>query len=305
MALRIVKASEPITVEKVIICLYSSPGVGKTSLGFTADSPLLLDFDGGAYRSGNRGDSVPVKQWEDAATIAVEDLAGYRTVVVDTVGRALDVLSADIIQRDPKLGRGGALTLQGFGKLKAEFTAWLKHLRSFGVDVVLLAHMDEQKSGDDLIERIDAQGASKNEIYKCSDAMGRLTIRGQKRVLMFSPTDTSFGKNPASLDAIQVPPLDRTSVFLGDIIRTIKSRLNQMTEEQRQVAGLLAEWHGRIAEATTAAGFNALIKAAEELDTRVRDNGKRLLWNVAKEHNLVFDKANRVFTEKPAEAVSA
>lgn len=302
MALRITKASDPITVEQIVVCIYSPPGIGKTSLGFTADGALLLDFDGGAYRSGNRGDSVPVRQWEDAASIAAEDLHGYRTVVVDTVGRALDVLSADIIERDPKLGRFGALTLQGFGRLKAEFTAWLKLLRSFGVDVVLLAHMDEQKSGDDLIERIDAQGASKNEIYKSADAMGRLIIRGQKRMLLFSPTDTSFGKNPASLDALPVPPFDTKSTFLGDVIRTIKARLNAMTEEQREVAVLLAEWNGRIVGATTAVALSLLVAAADELAPLIRENGKRLLWSWAKDHDFLFDKARKVFVEKQAGA---
>jgi hypothetical protein len=51
-------------------------------------------------------------------------------------------------------------------------------LNSFGKDVVLIAHMDEQRNGDDIIERLDVQGGSKGEIYKAADAMGRVAVRG-------------------------------------------------------------------------------------------------------------------------------
>jgi hypothetical protein len=195
--LKIIKSSDPISVERVNLCIYGPPGLGKTSLAFTAESPLLLDFDNGAHRAANRKDTVRVQSWGEVAELDRDDLAQYSTVIVDTAGRALDALTADIIRRNPKMGRGGALSLQGYGQLKAEFVAWLKLLNSFGKDVVLIAHMDEQRNGDEIIERLDVQGGSKNEIYKAADAMGRLTIRDGKRLLNFSPTDAAFGKNPA------------------------------------------------------------------------------------------------------------
>src|SRR6185436_2668694 len=166
MPLKITKATDPIEVKTLTTCIIGDPGLGKTSTAFTADKPLLLDFDHGAYRSKNRGDVVEVERWTDVTSIAQADLAAYRTLVVDTAGRALDCLAADIMDRDPKAGRGGSLTLQGYGALKGQFTAWLKLMRSFGLDVVLIAHIDEQKKGDDVIVRLDAQGSSKNEIYK-------------------------------------------------------------------------------------------------------------------------------------------
>src|SRR5690606_38238567 len=51
MALKITKASDPLTVEQLIVCIYGPPGLGKTTLGFSARKPLLLDFDRGAHRA--------------------------------------------------------------------------------------------------------------------------------------------------------------------------------------------------------------------------------------------------------------
>lgn len=263
MALRIIRSTDPITVTRLNVCIYAAPGLGKTSISFTADKPLLLDFDRGAHRSANRKDTVQVERWEDVAHITADDLADFNTVVVDTAGRALDTLTPDIIRRNPKMGRGGSLTLQGFGQLKAEFVAWLKHLNSLGKDVVLIAHMDEQRNGDEIIERLDVQGGSKGEIYKAADAMGRLSIRDGKRMLNFSPTDASFGKNPGQLEPLEVPHPERDPQFLARVIQQIKDRLNAMTEEQREAQAALEKWRDRTTAAEDVAAINALLPEAK------------------------------------------
>ena len=263
MALRIIRSTDPITVTRLNVCIYAAPGLGKTSISFTADKPLLLDFDRGAHRSANRKDTVQVERWEDVAHITADDLADFNTVVVDTAGRALDTLTPDITRRNPKMGRGGSLTLQGFGQLKAEFVAWLKHLNSLGKDVVLIAHMDEQRNGDEIIERLDVQGGSKGEIYKAADAMGRLSIRDGKRMLNFSPTDASFGKNPGQLEPLEVPHPERDPQFLACVIQQIKDRLNAMTEEQREAQAALEKWRDRTTAAQDVTAINALLPEAK------------------------------------------
>lgn len=257
MALRITKSSEPIKVDRLNVCIYGQPGAGKSSLAFTADAPLLLDFDNGAHRAANRKDVVRVQGWSDVADMGPNDLAAYKTIIVDTAGRALDVLTADIIRRNPKAGRGGALTLQGYGTLKAEFVAWLKALNTYGKDVVLIAHMDEQRNGDDIIERLDVQGGSKGEIYKAADAMGRLSIKAGARTLNFNPTEAAFGKNPGLLDVMEIPHPDKDPAFLAGVVAAIKARLNAMTEEQMSAQAALDAWRTKIEGLKTAAQFNA------------------------------------------------
>jgi len=297
MALRIIRSTDPITVNRLNVCIYAAPGLGKTSISFTADKPLLLDFDRGAHRSANRKDTVQVERWEDVAHITADDLADFNTVVVDTAGRALDTLTPDIIRRNPKMGRGGSLTLQGFGQLKSEFVAWLKHLNSLGKDVVLIAHMDEQRNGDEIIERLDVQGGSKGEIYKAADAMGRLSIRDGKRMLNFSPTDASFGKNPGQLEPLEVPHPERDPQFLARVIQQIKDRLNAMTEEQREAQAALEKWRDRTTAAQDVTAINALLPEAKSGSQAM----KVLLNDRAAALGLTFDsKAGQYAAPKAA-----
>ena len=88
MPLKIVSAAEPLPVETLVVTVYAEPGVGKTTLAFTAKKPLLLDFDKGARRAANRKDSVQIDAWADVAGLDAETLSPYSTIVVDTVGRA-------------------------------------------------------------------------------------------------------------------------------------------------------------------------------------------------------------------------
>lgn len=295
MALKITRAVDPITVERLNLCIYGQPGAGKTSLAFTANAPLLLDFDQGAHRAAGRKDTVQVKAWGDVASITDADLAEFNTIIVDTAGRALDCLATDIMRRNPKAGRGGALTLQGYGTLKAEFVAFLKLLNGFGKDVVLIAHMDEQRNGDDILERLDVQGGSKGEIYKAADAMGRVFVKGGARQLDFSPREGSFGKNPGQLDVLEIPHPDRDPAFLGSVIQSIKDKLNEMTGAQMEAQAKLDEWREAIALLETADDFNAKRAAVKDQGQAI----KALFSQAAHDKGLIADRAAGKYVEAP------
>lgn len=299
MGLRIVTAAEPMLVEQLIVTIYAPPGVGKTSLASSADAPLLLDTDSGAYRSAFRKDVVPVNAWSDIAGITAKDVAPYKTLILDTAGRALDHLSADIIANNPKLGRGGALTLQGYGELKSRFAAYLKLMRSFGLDIVLVAHSDEKQQGDDIVERIDMQGGSKQEVYKVSDAMARLAIVGGQRVLTFAPGDTTFGKDPAAIGRVEVPDLNEDPRFLGTVIARTKDSLNALSEEQREAAAKAeaeaSAWAASVAGCKTPEDFTALV------DNASNRAQKLALLEAATAAGFEWDAS----AEKFAEAVAA
>jgi len=249
MALKIVKSSEPIKVNSICVMVYGQPGAGKTSLSFTAESPLLLDFDRGAYRSQFRKDSVQIDTWKDVSDISASDLDGYKTVVVDTVGRLLDVLAVHIVSDNPNMrGYGGALSLQGYGALKSAYAGWLKTLLSYGKDVILIAHDKEEKSGDDLIVRPDIQGGSYGEVFKRADGVAYLHKYGKATVLDFSPTDKWVGKNAAKFDTLTVPDFTKDALYMGGVIGKIKDALNSMSEEQVKTMAIVEDWRAKLTD---------------------------------------------------------
>jgi len=296
MAIKITSAAEPIPVNRITLALYGDPGVGKTTLAFSAHKPLLFDFDRGAHRAANRKDVVQVAAWADVDGLTPADLSGYDTIIVDTAGRMLDALQADIIANDPKTGKGGVLSQQGWGRLKQRFTAWLKMLNASGKDVILIAHGTEKMDGETVNARLDVQGGSKDEIYKSVDAMGRIFIRGGKRVLSFDPTESAFGKNPAQFGVLEIPS-PMTPDYLATVIADTKAALNRQTEEMVQAAKELEKWTGIIGKLKTADDFNKRLERAKEKSKPI----KTLFFEASKAAGLEFDaKAGEFIAQQAA-----
>ncbi len=307
MTLKIVKATEPMPVANLVVTIYGAPGLGKTSLASTADKPLLLDFDKGAYRASNRPDVVTVQKWADVEGLSAEDLEAYSTIVLDTAGRALDIMGIDIIEKNPKMGRpSGALSLQGFGELKGRFARWQTFIRSLGKDVILVCHMEEQKQGDDILERIDAQGASKNEIYKSSDAMCRIQVEPNGgRVLNFDPREGGFGKNPAQLPRLNFPHPDKNPRFLADVLTQIKASINKQTEVQAEAVKETLTWEQAMAEAATLEDFNKLVPLVKERGGKEGGKGiVNMLGTEAKKRGYHANKITGLYEQKQETAVA-
>lgn len=273
MAIKVTRADEIIEVKTLCLTVYSQPGLGKTSLASTASRPLLLDFDNGSHRAVDRKDVVQVSNWADIADIKAADIADYDTIIIDTAGKALEVLGQDVIRANARHAFGGALNQQGWGQLGVRFGAFLRLIRGFGKDVVLIAHMDEQKDGDAIKERLKIQGGSKDLILTDSDVIARISIFNKERHLIFSPTETSFGKDPAGI--VQMPIPDAKSpefaTCLADIIQGVKDKLNAMSDSQ-------------IAHKTEVAWFVQIlpeIKSADEIN-EILGRAKRAGKDVAK-----------------------
>jgi hypothetical protein len=300
MALKITRAHEPIEVKRIVTVIYGQPFAGKTTLGFMANKPLVLAFDPGVYRAKNRKDCVLIKTWEDIVSMNSSDLSPFETIVIDTAGMALDILGVDIIRRNPKMGYGSALALQGYGKLKGEFPDWLMNLKQMNLDVVLIAHASEDKNGDDIIERIDAKGKSKDVIYQAADLMGRIAIKNGKRMLYFSPTDTAFGKNPAQFPPLEVPDFNDEPCFLGRIIQETKDVINKQSTESIEVQEITDEWIVKFNDCVSAEEFNGLMDSVKKVDDRCALNVKRIMVKMAKEKKIGFDQDKAVFTDENA-----
>jgi hypothetical protein len=259
----ITQADEVLEVKTICMTVYSNPGLGKTSLAFTAKRPLLLDFDKGAYRAVDRGASVQIEKWADVAEIRATDLKDFDTIVIDTVGKALDFLTADIVEKNSKHAYGGALNQQGWGQLGVRFGAFLRLLKGFGKDVILLSHMEEKSDGDQVKERLKISGGTNALVLTDSD---RISIYNKERHLVFSPTETAFGKDPANLVDLLLPDASSPEfkTFLGDTIQQVKDGLNQLSEAQVERKSEVEWFTSQLPDMLTAEDINAVLGRAKK-----------------------------------------
>lgn len=308
MAIQVVRAEDELRVEHLVSVVYATPGLGKSSLGFTASKPILFDFDRGAHRAANRKDIVRVDTWANSiAPIEDEDLKPYDTAIVDTAGRCIEFLSDFIMQRDKGLRRkDGSLTIQGYGVLKTEFGRWIAWLRRQSLDVVLLAHVQESGDGENQKERIDVTGGSKNEIYKMADLMGTIRIAGGQRVVEFDPTEATFGKNPAGFATTVFPNPAKDPELLATLIEKTKEAINEMSDEQRVEYQRQTDLRNAFSEYASADQFNKTVTAMQEANADRVD--KSILMDAAKAKGILWDREDSRFVDpepKPEEEQAA
>ena len=297
MAIVITPAETPATVQWVITLIYGQPGVGKTTVACTSDSPLLLDFDGGLHRALLRCPRVEVQKWSDVSGLNKNDLAAYSTIIVDTFGKAQQMLSQQITQQDRNaVQRNGEMTMQGWGTLRRQFINWVENLTKMEKDVVLLAHSEEFARGDETVERPMSQGRARNEIYQMADSIGLLSMMAGEIRLNFNLSDISIGKNSGALQPMSVPHPEKHPNFLGDVIRQMKQNIN--TRSTISINGdHLKELREHLHEMSDATKFQAEMQRMQQAQATTDE--KRMLVNIAKEKGFVLDRAQGIFVADP------
>lgn len=295
--MRIIKATDSIPVEHPVFLIFGQPGIFKTSLGYSCKDPLLLDFDKGAHRAANRRDTLAIDSWADIAELMAKPavLDPYSTIVVDTAGRCLDFITADIAANDPKKAPGGNLSQQGWGVLKNRFRTWTSQLRTLGKDVLLIAHDKEDKDGDTRVVRPDIVGGSYGEVMKIADFVGYGYMSGKDRILDFNPTDRWIGKNPAAWEPFKVPPVGKAQTFMAELFDRGRAALGAISDESAKITQQIEEWREQIATFTTVEECNRAIPEIKRLPTVSQPQVSKLLLDFAKTLGFEFDKAKKQF----------
>ena len=302
MAIPIIPADQALNVSAIITYIYADPGLGKTSLGFTADKAISFDFDRGAHRTGElrRGAVVPVQQWSDIENITEQDLAPFNTVVIDTVGAMLESIKTHLLKIANNRQQDGALKLKAQGLANMKFKQYINTLLSFGKDVVFIAHASEDQSGDQIIYRPELGGKNRNELYRIADIMGYLTTvttgEGKNaRVINFKPSPTHHAKNSGALGGetgeVWVPDLKSHPTFLADLIADAKAHINTLTPDQLALAKAvedLENWKQNCAEAQHAGDFNQMTEALDK-EHLYYQNMRQAMLARAKELNCTFN----------------
>lgn len=313
MALPIITADQALNVSAIITYIYADPGLGKTSLGFTADKAISFDFDRGAHRTGElrRGAVVPVQCWKDVADLTPQDLAPYNTVVIDTVGAMLESIKTHLLLTANNRQKDGALKLKAQGLANQTFKQYINTLISLGKDVVFIAHASEDQNGEQIIYRPDLGGKNRNELYRIADIMGYLTTvttgEGKNaRVISFKPSPTHHAKNSGALGGetgeVWVPDLKVNPTFLADVIAQAKSHINTLTPAQLATAKALDDlenWKQSCEEAEHAGDLNQLTEALDK-EHMYYQNMRQAMLVRAKAIGCDFDKKRETWID-PAE----
>ncbi len=235
----IIKKNDVTPERPVIIVLYGTPGSGKTSVATTANNPLLIDTDRGFDRAVQRVDTLVASKWQDI-TEAQQNMAGYKTIVVDTAKACLDdYLQQYVVELDYKLKKN---TLRRFGQMGDEFKAFVASLRQNGSDIVFVCHDKEIAEGDVIKHAPDCTGQSKDLLLRIADQVGYVNIANGRRTITFEPSDNYVGKNVAQIPAQQIPDAGTAefSNFMADIIGKVRSSIQSKSEAQRKANELLA-----------------------------------------------------------------
>ena len=302
------------------VLIFAGAGLRKTTLGQTADKPLTLDFDIGIHRCSYRKQALQFTSWADHIAaggndghyfVTVKDpksgnevkrIIDYNTLVVDTGGRALDLMIPGIIRESPKNGNpAGGLSPQGWGILGVRFTTWIKQIRAWGKGFVMLCHEEEDKNaaGNSFFKPDLPGKMSWKEVHKNFDMIGRIWKEGNKHYLNFSPTEFSVGKNAAGFDVIELPDQHDPN-FLASLILQAKERIGKTAEASALINQAVEKTVSFLDGKPAVQDFNKWL--AEELP-KMTGAAKSQSWHLcqgyAKENSWAFDQQYKMFIGPP------
>lgn len=260
----LIKKPNELTQTKIKLkgLVYGQPGVGKTSLALSAPKPLLIDFDNGLRRVAKQyqTDSVQVQSYQDLLDILTkEDISGYETIVIDTLGKMIDRIGDWLAVSNPKVKQAdGQLSMKGWGNVKGEFQRLLKLLEGKNKSAIFIAHEKEEKVGDDVMKRPDVAGSSGKDIVKELDFMGYMSIKNGKRTIDLAPNEAYYAKNSLGLDSfLEYKPLTGTNNFLSEaIFDAYQEKLKKDDELAKEYDALIETIKATISEISDLEGVN-------------------------------------------------
>lgn len=213
-------------------------GSGKTTLALSAPNPLLIDFERGILRVDQRFrlDSVQSNGFETFLQVLNSpEIKAFKTIIIDPVGEMADQIKAYCIRNNSKIAKSN-MTL--YPAIQQEFKNLWSILKSKGLSIIFVSHVEESKSGDVDTLKIKCDGNFiKNFIPTQMDFVAILKKRGAAdkttRILDFSQTEEfKFGKKFSGLeDEMSVPIIAGKNDYLERVIFAKYAEKNEAEED--------------------------------------------------------------------------
>lgn len=314
------KADSVNTEEKKIrILIAGYPGIGKSTLALSAPKPLHIDVDFGIDRiePRYRADYIQPKSYDEILQdLTPDNTADYETLVFDTGGKLISLMSLWAIKKDPKYGqRDGSLSLKGYGFVGKEFQRFMDYcFYELKKHIVMVFHAVEDKDGDNTRLRIKVEGQTKNNVWETQDLGGFVEMYGNDRTIGFSNCEKYFAKGTRGIHGvIKVPALMANSK--NDFLTKLFEQYNAKSAEESAQASAQKEIydkametaHALIRTVTDAATANAAAPELKKIThalTSEREIG--LAWNAhVKSLGLFYDRVLKEYTQAPEDGKGA
>lgn len=300
----------PTEDKKIRILIAGYPGIGKSTLALSAPKPLHIDIDHGIDRiePRYRADYIQPKTYDEVLEDLVpENLTDYDTLVFDTGGKLISLMSLWAIKKDIKYGqRDGSLSLKGYGFVGKEFTRLMDYcFYELKKHIVMVFHAIEDKDGDQTRLRIKVEGQTKNNVWETQDLGGFVEMVGNDRTIGFSNCEKYFAKGTRGVSGVmRIPALGPTTPndFLTKLFEQYNARSAEEMAHQNEQKKIYDEAMEAvntlvltITDAETANAAMPAFKGIKHALTSEREAA--LVWNAKiKELGLFYDKVLKQYT---------
>ena len=308
--------NEIATTEKRIRMLIAGyPGIGKTTLALSAPKPLHIDIDHGIDRIEPRV-RAPFIQPKDYQEI-LDDLtpvnvAPFDTLVFDTGGKLISLMSQWAIKKDMKYGqRDGSLSLKGYGFVGREFVRLMDYyFYELNKHIVIIFHAVEEKDGDNTRLRIKVEGQTKNNVWEPMDLGGFVEMQGDSRTIGFSNCERYFAKGTRGIHGIYKIP-EMTAATPNDFLTKLFTAYNEKNaaevesnnREHEAYEAAVATGNAiieTVVDANTATAALAKLRELKHAQTSEAEVNSKFKRRV-RELGLFWDKVLKAYTPAPPE----
>lgn len=236
--------------QKFSVLIYGAPGVGKSTLAFSAPNAIMFDLDKGIQRVNARHRQLVAREdnYEELlGDIESEDIRNCDSIIIDTGGALITLLQDYVMRKDPvNKTKSGSISQKGFGAVKAEFVRLTNMLKTrFNKNIIYVFHSVEEKDKDgNPIQRLLCEGSAKNIVWQPIDFGCFLFKKGDKTFAGFTPTDEYFAKGCYGVNGVREIPF-------GDGVKN--DFLTRLFEEANESLAADAEYFKAEKEAYDAA----------------------------------------------------
>lgn len=296
--------------------IYGSPGIGKTTLALSAPSPVLLDFDKGVARvkAYHRTPTIKATTYEEVLNdMASPEMQNFKTVVIDTGGSFVTFLQDWAMRTDPKTNcqKNGAISLKGFGAVKAEFQRFTNWVRdTLNKNIIYVFHSNEQTGTDgNTQQRLLCEGAVRNIVWQPCDFGGYMQMIGNQRTIAFTPDQEYFAKGCFGIEGIRkLKTLKETDAndFISKLFEEARVNIAKESEVfapiREKYEAIIAQAAALIEQVDSTDAANALATAIPKMDHALTSltEIRTMFSEKCSALGYVWDKATKQFKEREA-----